>query len=61
MLSAFKIMKLCAAIVETRDIDLEEVFDRHVPYLPENTTYFLFTKPHLVEKYNSTLHNINIE
>ena len=53
-------MKLCAAIVETRDMDLEEVFDRHVPYLPENTTYFLFTKPSLIEKYSSILHNINI-
>ena len=53
-------MKLCAAIVETRDIDLEEVFDRHVPYLPEDTTYFLFTKFQLIEKYSNILHNVNI-
>jgi len=53
-------MKLCAAIVETRDLNLEEVFDRHVPYLPEDTTYFLFTRPHLIENYSNTLHNVNI-
>lgn len=53
-------MKLCAAIVETRDLNLEEVFDRHVPYLPEDTTYFLFTKPQLIEKYSSILHNVNV-
>lgn len=53
-------MKLCAAIVETRDLNLEEVFDRHVPYLPEDTTYFLFTKPSLIEKYSKIFHNVNI-
>jgi hypothetical protein len=53
-------MKLCAAIVETRDLDLEEVFNRHVPYLPEDTTYFLFTRPHLIEKYSATFPNVNI-
>ena len=51
---------LCAAIVETRDINLEEVFDQHAPYLPDDTTYFLFTKPNLVDKYSSILHNVNI-
>jgi hypothetical protein len=53
-------MKLCAAIVETRDLDLEEIFNRHIPYLPEDTTYFIFTRPHLIEKYSNILPNANI-
>ena len=53
-------MKLCACIVELRDIDLEDVFNKHTPFLPDDTTYFLFTKHELVEKYSNLLPNINI-
>jgi hypothetical protein len=52
--------KLCAAIVETRDIDLKEIFNKHLPYLPKDTTYFLFTKPHLIDKYSNILPDVNI-
>jgi hypothetical protein len=38
---------LCAAIVETRDINISEVFLNHIPYLPLNTHYFLFTASEL--------------
>jgi hypothetical protein len=53
-------MKLCACIVELRDIDLKEVFNKHAPFLPDDTTYFLFTKHELIEKYSNLLPNINI-
>jgi hypothetical protein len=52
---------LCAAIVETRDINISEVFLNHVPYLPLDTYYFLFTTPKLKDKYNNELKNLNID
>jgi hypothetical protein len=38
---------ICAAIVETRNINMSEVFLNHVPYLPSDTHYFLFTTSEL--------------
>jgi len=49
---------LCAVIVETRDIDMEYVINKHIPFLPNDTTYFLFTSPELKEKYSQ--YNFNV-
>jgi hypothetical protein len=52
---------LCAAIVETRNINISEVFLNHIPYLPLDTHYFLFTASELKDKYNNELKNLNID
>jgi hypothetical protein len=52
---------LSAAIVETRNINISEVFLNHIPYLPLDTHYFLFTTSELKNKYNNELKNLNID
>jgi hypothetical protein len=49
---------LCAAIVESRDIDIEDILNKHVPFLPKDVEYFLFTTEELKEKYSQ--YNINV-
>lgn len=54
-------MKLCAAIVETRNMEeMPSVLERHRPYLPPNTPFFLFTSRALVDKYSSTLKDVTV-
>jgi len=54
-------VKLCAAIVETRFFeDMSITFQNHIPYLPENTEYFIFTDDKYVKNYSSLLPNVNV-
>jgi hypothetical protein len=52
---------ISAAIVETRDIDINKVFTNHIPYLPTGTHYFLFTSPELKDKYDNELKSFDID
>lgn len=52
---------LCAAIVETRDIDLENILNNHSPFLPSGTHYFIFTSPKLKNKYKNILDNLQLK
>jgi hypothetical protein len=52
---------ICAAIVETRNLNMSKVFLNHIPYLPLDTHYFLFTTSELKDKYNNELKNLNID
>jgi hypothetical protein len=54
-------VKLCAAIVETRFFeDMVSTFQNHVPHLPENTEYFIFTDDKYINQYSSLLPNVNV-
>jgi hypothetical protein len=52
---------ISAAIVETRDIDINKIFANHIPYLPTDTHYFLFTSSELKDKYNNELKSFNVD
>lgn len=52
---------ISAAIVETRDIDINKVFANHIPYLPAGTHYFLFTSSELRDKYDNELKSFDID